>query len=117
MLRTVTIQTVSATCYKEQRQVSFVVGNTYYNNMNGHFYENVPGAINWATALANAANKSYFGRAGYLATMTSLAETNFLWKIMASDSWMGASDDFNYINATTGTTTYANQAASEGNWY
>ncbi len=75
------------------------------------FYENVPGSINWATALANAANKSYFGRVGYLATITTLAETNFLWKIMASDSWMGASDDFNYINAATGTTTYANQAA------
>ncbi|MGO4819178.1 LamG-like jellyroll fold domain-containing protein [Flavobacterium sp. W22_SRS_FP1] len=117
LLRTVTIQTVSATCFQEQRQVSFVVGNTYYNNMNGHFYENVPGAVNWATAFANAATKSYFGRAGYLATMTSLSETNFLWKIMASDSWMGASDDFNYINAATGTTTYANQAASEGNWY
>lgn len=119
LLRTVTIQTVSATCYKEQRQVSFVVGNTYFNNMNGHFYEYVPveAGIDWATALANAANKSYFGRAGYLATMTSLAETNFLWKIMASDSWMGASDDFNYINAATGTTTYANQSASEGNWY
>ena len=117
LLQTVTIQTDSAICFQEQRQVSFVVGNTYYNNMNGHFYENVPEAINWATAVANAANKSYFGRAGYLATMTSLAETNFLWKIMASDSWMGASDDFNYINAATGTTTYANQAASEGNWY
>lgn len=37
LLRTLTITTVSTNCYQEQRQVSFVVGNTYYNNMNGHF--------------------------------------------------------------------------------
>ena len=117
LLRTVTITTVSAVCYQEQRQVSFVVGNKYYNNLNGHFYETVSTTSNWSSALTNAATKSYFGRAGYLATMTSLAENNFLWKIMATDAWMGASDDFNYINAATGTTTYANQAASEGKWY
>ncbi|MFV5692100.1 fibrinogen-like YCDxxxxGGGW domain-containing protein [Flavobacterium sp. LT1R49] len=117
LLRTVTITTVSATCFQEQRQVSFVVGNKYYNNLNGHFYEKVSGNINWATSLANAETKSYFGRLGYLVTMTSIAETNFIWKIMPADSWMGASDDYNYINAATGTTTYANQAASEGQWY
>ncbi|MDO5979712.1 LamG-like jellyroll fold domain-containing protein [Flavivirga spongiicola] len=120
LLRTVTITTVSAICFQEQRQVSFVAGNKYYNNLNGHFYENVPGTINWATALAAASTKSYFGRQGYLATMTSLAETNFIWKIIPSDSWMGASDNNVYINAATGTTTYATNTgagSSDGRWY
>ncbi len=120
LLRTVTIKTVSAVCYQEQRQVSFVVGNVYYNNLNGHFYENVPGNIKWADALAGAETKSYFGRAGYLATMTSLAETNFIWKILPSDSWMGASDNNVYINAATGTTTYPTNTgagSSDGKWY
>lgn len=120
LLRTVTITTVSATCYQEQRQVSFVAGNKYYNNLNGHYYENVAGSINWASALANAATKSYFGRAGYLVTMTSLAETNFIWKLIGSDSWMGASDNNAYINAATGTTTYATNTgagSSDGKWY
>ena len=36
-LRRVTIKTVSATCYQEQRQVSFVVGKKYYNISNDHF--------------------------------------------------------------------------------
>lgn len=120
LLRTVTITTVSATCFQEQRQVSFVAGNKYYNNLNGHFYENVPGTINWVNALAGASTQSYFGRQGYLATMTSLAETNFIWKIIPSDSWMGASDNNVYINAATGTTTYATNTgpgSSDGRWY
>ncbi|SHG39926.1 hypothetical protein SAMN05444396_1112 [Flavobacterium segetis] len=117
LLRTVTIKTVSATCYQEQRQVSFVAGNKYYNNLNGHFYENISGAINWPNALAAAATKSYFGRQGYLVTMTSLAETNFIWKIIQVDSWMGASDNDVYINAATGTTKYANAANAEGKWH
>ena len=111
---------MSATCFQEQRQVSFVAGNKYYNNLNGHFYENVPGTINWVNALAGASTQSYFGRQGYLATMTSLAETNFIWKIIPSDSWMGASDNNVYINAATGTTTYATNTgpgSSDGRWY
>lgn len=120
LLRTVTITTVSATCFQEQRQVSFVAGNKYYNNLNGHFYENVSGGINWANALTAAATKSYFGRVGYLVTMTSLAENNFIWKTLSSDSWMGASDNNAYINAATGTTTFAantGTGSSDGKWY
>lgn len=120
LLRTVTLKTVSAVCYQEQRQVSFVVGNKYYNNMNGHYYERVNGSISWVNALSNAEAKSYFGRQGYLVTMTSLAETNFIWKIMTDNSWMGASDNNVYINAATGTTTYATNTgagSSDGKWY
>jgi hypothetical protein len=117
LLRTVTITTTSAACYQEQRQVSFVAGNKYYNNLNGHFYENISGAINWVNALATAATKSYFGRQGYLATMTSLSETNFIWKTLTTDSWMGASDNNVYINAATGTTTNTGAGSSDGKWY
>lgn len=118
LLRTVTITTVSATCFQEQRQVSFVAGNKYYNNLNGHFYEKINfGPVNFGNAVYDSATRSYFGRAGYLATMTSLAEVNFIWKIVPADGWIGASDDYNYINTALGTTAYANQGASEGNWY
>lgn len=40
LLRTVTIKTVSAICYQEQRHVNFVMGKVYYNTLNGHFYDN-----------------------------------------------------------------------------
>ena len=120
LLRTVTITTVSATCYQEQRQISFVVGNKYYNKLNGHFYENITGSINWENALSAATTKSYFGRQGYLVTMTSLSENNFIWKILSTDSWIGASDNNIYINAATGTTTYASNTgpgSSDGKWH
>ncbi len=117
-LRRVTLQTVSATCYQEQRQVSFVVGKKYYNISNHHFYELSTSNWFYKVALANANLTSYFGRVGYLATLTSPAENFFVSKILATDSWFGASDDYELINAAIGgTNTFANQAASEGKWY
>ena len=117
-LRRVTIRTVSATCYQEQRQVSFVVGKKYYNISNDHFYELSTANWYYKVALANANLTSYFGRVGYLATLTSPAENFFVSKILATDSWFGASDDFELVNAAIGgTNTFANQAASEGKWY
>ncbi len=116
-LRTVTIRTTSATCYPEQRQVSFIAGAKFYNPLNGHFYQLSPSTSNWVTGYTNANNSSYFGRQGYMVTITSAAENSFVSKILASDSWIGAADDYNYINTATGTTTYANQSAAEGHWY
>ena len=117
-LRRVTIRTVSATCYQEQRQVSFVVGKKYYNISNDHFYELSTSYSHFKVSLANANLTSYFGRVGYLATLTSPAENFFVSKILATDSWFGASDNFALINAAIGgTNTFANQGASEGKWY
>jgi uncharacterized protein (TIGR02145 family) len=123
LLRTVTIQTVSATCYQEQRQVSFVVGSKYYNNLNGHFYELSPTSTYWKAGFTNAAAQSYFGRLGYMATLTSQAENSFVSKILGTDSWIGASDDYTYINTAIGVpNTFTNQTvgaagSSEGKWY
>lgn len=123
LLRRVTIQTVSATCYQEQRQVSFVAGSKYYNNLNGHFYELSPTLTYWKAGFTNAAVQSYFGRIGYMATLTSQAENSFVSKILAADSWIGASDDYTYINTAIGVpNTFTTQTAgaagtSEGKWY
>ena len=123
LLRRVTIQTVSATCYQEQRQVSFVVGSKYYNNLNGHFYELSPTTTYWKAGLTNAEAQSYFGRIGYMATLTSQAENSFVSKILAENSWFGGSDDYTYINTAIGVpNTFTTQTAgaagtSEGKWY
>lgn len=116
-LRTVTLRTTSATCYPEQRQVSFTAGAKFFNNLNGHFYELSANGSTWQSGFSNAASQSYFGRLGYMATITSQAENSFISKILGADSWIGSSDAFNYINAATGTTTFANQTAAEGKWY
>ena len=117
LLRTVTFRSTTSTCYANQRRVTFVAGTVYYNPLTSHFYEYVSGNTSWTNSYTASAAKSYFGRAGYLATMMSEAENNFIWKLMANDAWMGASDDYNYINTAKGSTIYANQSAAEGKWH
>ena len=117
LLRTVRFKSTSTTCYANLRRVTFVAGTVYYNPLTEHYYEYVAGNTSWTNAYTVSSAKSYFGRAGYLATILSEAENNFIWKLMASDAWFGASDDYGYINTAKGSTVYANQSASEGKWH
>ena len=126
LLRTVKLQTVSATCFPESRQVSFIAGTAYYNPINGHFYYPYMTNTSWTTAKANAEASSLFGLQGYLATVTSQAENSFISVLLGQDSWIGCSDRFSEINTALGYTLYAsstnsggtnNNANAEGYWY
>ena len=117
LLRTVRFKSTSSTCYANLRRVTFVAGTVYYNPLTEHYYEYVAGNTTWTNAYTVSSAKSYFGRAGYLATILSEAENNFIWKLMSSDAWFGASDDVNYINTAKGSTFFANQSAAEGKWH
>jgi hypothetical protein len=117
VLRGVEFKSTTSTCYALQRRVTFVAGTVFYNPLTEHFYEYVSGNTSWTNSYTNASNKSYFGRVGYLATVLSEAENNFIWKLMANDAWFGASDDYNYINTAKGTTFFATQSAAEGKWH
>ena len=117
VIRGVEFRSTTATCYALQRRITFVAGSVFYNPLTDHFYEYVSGNTSWTNSYTAASAKSYFGRAGYLATMMSEAENNFIWKLMANDAWMGASDDYGYINTAKGSTVYANQLAAEGKWH
>jgi hypothetical protein len=118
ILRAVKFKSTSSVCYPTARSITFTAGTVYYNPLTGHFYEYVvlSPAQSWAYSKTNSETRSYFGRIGYLATFSSAAENNFVWKIMANDGWFGASDDFSYINSALGTNTYANQGAAENKW-
>jgi hypothetical protein len=84
----------------------------------GNYYEFVQASLTWTEAKAAAANATFNGLSGYLATITSAEENAFIVeKTGGSESWVGGSDAFSQINAATGETTFANQAASEGRWY
>ena len=117
ILRGVEFKSTTSTCYALQRKITFVAGTVFYNPLTEHFYEYVSGNITWTNSYTSASNKSYFGRVGYLATILSEAENNFIWKLMANDAWFGASDDYGYINLAKGSTVYANQSSSEGKWH
>jgi hypothetical protein len=117
LLRTVRFKSTSTTCYANLRRITFVAGTVFYNPLTEHFYEYVSGTTTWTNSKTSASNRSYFGRVGYLATMSSEAENNFVWRIMANDAWFGACDELSEVNASKGTTAFASQAAVEGRWH
>ncbi len=49
------------------------------NPANGHYYEAVSGTISWEAAKNSIAGKQHYGSQGYLATLTSLAENDWVW--------------------------------------
>ena len=117
VLRGVEFKSTTSTCYPLQRRVTFVAGLVFYNPLTEHFYEYVSSSGSWTTAKTNSELRSYFGRAGYLATMSSEAENNFIWKLMSSDGWFGASDEMSQVNTAKGSTVYTSQAAVEQKWH
>ncbi|MCC7319325.1 MAG: hypothetical protein IT219_12395, partial [Bacteroidales bacterium] len=117
LLRRVTLTTTSAVCFPEQRQVSFVVGNTFFNPLNHHFYKLVSAGKSWITAQTDAANTSFFGYQGYLATISSQAENNFIGAFINNNSWIGCSDNYKQINNAVNYTKYSNQSNAEGKFH
>lgn len=66
-----------------------------YNPANGHVYQVVAaggGGITWDDAKVAAEGMTYNGAEGYLATITTSAESAFIVQRLADDGWMGASD-------------------------
>ena len=76
--------------------LSYVVktaGDDLFFADNGHFYEFVADAgITWENAQTAAANRNLNGQQGYLATVTSQGEQDFINKKLQGTGWMGASD-------------------------
>jgi hypothetical protein len=101
------------------RTITMTLGNVVALTFGGinHYYEVVTGPASWTAAMAAASSRTFQGLTGYLATITSQTENDFIQQKLTADAWIGASDDYLYINVATGTTTYANQAAAEGHWY
>ena len=68
-------------------------GEVFFTGTN-HLYEyvSVPGTINWANAKTAAESRSKYGAQGYLTTIASQAENNFVAARLLNAGWMGASD-------------------------
>ena len=63
---------------------------------NGHYYDyinNTSGGFTQDEALADAAGRSHLGMTGYVATVTSLGEQNFIFKsVTQATAWLGGND-------------------------
>lgn len=69
-------------------------GNVSYLPSNGHFYEYVPAlGISWIDAKNTASTKTYYGLQGYLATLTSAAESQLAGTQAPGTGWIGGSDN------------------------
>ncbi|MFM8933200.1 MAG: beta strand repeat-containing protein, partial [Gemmataceae bacterium] len=126
VLRTVTFSNISDAPDISTRSFTVSSGSIvpYFSHTDGYvrYYEYVnSGSITWGAARDAAAARTYNGLSGYLATITSQNENDFIQAKVGSDAWIGGSDDYSTINAIPSRsgytqTTYANQAASEGRW-
>ncbi|WP_319479445.1 lectin-like protein [uncultured Draconibacterium sp.] len=79
------------------RTITFSLNAALPFSGNGHYYEHITATdILWTTARDQAAAKSYFGRKGYLVTVTSQEENDFVAeKLGGAQGWMGANDATN----------------------
>ncbi|WP_304426527.1 YDG domain-containing protein [uncultured Adlercreutzia sp.] len=60
-----------------------------FNALNGHYYETVFSSVSWSEALAASERKSYLGMQGYLVTVTSKDEHDYVYSVIGTTSWMG----------------------------
>lgn len=73
-----------------------------YNSLNGHYYKTVKGSsITWQNAYAAAQNSKYMGMQGYLVTVTSQEENNYVFSMIGEDCWTGATCLDEYTGANS----------------
>jgi len=73
--------------------LSITPAGNNYNSANGHYYKIVnDDEISFADSIAAAEGSTYNGLSGYLVSITSEAENNFLNAKVNQNAWIGGSD-------------------------
>jgi len=92
-IKTVTYKNNSSTPTFGVRKITISLSDVDYLDYTGHFYRFVgkPG-IFWTAARDEAAATVYYGLKGYLATITSQVENDFINSKTKAVGWIGASD-------------------------
>ena len=93
VLRSVTFSNGQADPSVGQRNINITAGPAVAFSGNGHYYEYVASTLTWSQARDAAAARSLFGLQGYLATVTSDAENDYIATKLTGDGWIGASDE------------------------
>lgn len=116
LLRAVKFKTSNVS--NTQRVIDFYLGSAVGLTLDGktHYYEYFPGPLYWDQAYTSAKEKSLFGLKGYLATITSQTENDYIFSKLKADAWIGGSDQFDAINLAVGSTRYVDQVAAENHW-
>ncbi len=76
-----------------EKIITVSLSNLDYYPETGHFYKFFSEAgILWTKAETDASNKDLFGLKGYLATITTTGENQFILDRVSGTAWIGASD-------------------------
>ena len=73
-------------------EVSLVNKGEIFFTQNNHLYKFISGSFNWSAARTAAENQTAYGATGYLVTITSNEENEFVSDRLTGDGWIGASD-------------------------
>lgn len=73
-------------------EISLVASGEVFFADTGHLYEYVASTLSWNDAKTAAQGRTKYGATGYLATITSQAENDFVAARLSNAGWMGASD-------------------------
>lgn len=73
-------------------EISLVNPGEVFFSGTGHLYEYVASSLDWNSAKTAAEARTKYGASGYLATITSSNENDFVSARLLNAGWMGASD-------------------------
>lgn len=73
-------------------EVSLVEPTEVFFETNGHLYKYISGSYNWAAAETAAEGQELYGSTGYLATITSEEENEFVYTRISGNGWLGTND-------------------------
>ncbi len=94
--RNVFYENTAAAPSTEFRSISISLLDADFLPETGHFYKFIPQVdITWNDARSTAAapEREYHGLQGYLATITSSVENDFIWSKVDGLGWIGATDE------------------------
>ena len=100
---------------------STVHAQMVYNPANGHYYERVDTKLTFDAAQADAATRTYMGFHGYLVSITSKAENDFLINNLGGDlirnTWIGAFQPPGSVEPAGGFQWVSGEAWNYTRWY
>lgn len=88
-----TLTYTKATAGTDTLEVSLVSRGEVFFTTNNHLYKFISGDIGGSAARTAATSQTAYGVSGYLATITSQAENDFVAARLQGDGWIGASDE------------------------
>lgn len=87
-----TLKYTRATTGTDTLEISLVNKGEIFFTENNHLYKFISGSLNWSAAKTAAENQTAYGATGYLVTITSAEENDFVSDRLTGDGWIGAQD-------------------------